>query len=183
MVHKIRMPKLDANVLEGSIGRWLKAVGEPVRAGEPLVEIITDKAAFELESKHRGFLRACLAPEKSVVPVGFVIALLSEDADEPLPDVRAENDETMKRHRETLLFGAAATGPPAGPHPAPGEAEGGAPGGSRPRATPAARRLARSKGVRLEDVEPGAGGVVREEDVTRHLRQRDGSQEGLRDAT
>jgi len=178
MVFKVRMPKIDANVREGTIGRWLKQPGARLEAGEPLVEIITDKAAFELDSERAGFLRRCVAPDKSVVPVGYVIALVSEDEAEPLPDVSRENEETMRRHKESLLFGAA--GPSGQPAPEP-HAHGASAVAARPRATPAARRLARRKGVPLEKLTPPPDGVIREADVLEHLRAAGRSQKGSGD--
>ena len=177
MVFKVRMPKIDANVLEGTIGRWLKQEGEPLRAREPLVEIITDKATFDLESEHDGLLRSRVAPEKSTVPVGYVLALLSEGEGEPLPDVAAENEHTMQRYRASLLFGAAE------PEGAAGNSGNAADAGHpRPEATPAARRLARRERVRLEDVARTAQGVIREDDVRDFLRRRHDAQGDAEDA-
>ena len=64
--------------MDGMIGRWLKREGERVEAGEPLVEIITDKAKFDYESPASGILRKIVATEKSTVPVGYVIALFAD---------------------------------------------------------------------------------------------------------
>ena len=99
MVTKLVFPKFDANIMDGMIGRWLKREGERIEAGEPLVEIITDKAKFDYESPASGILRKIVAIEKSTVPVGYVIALFA-DADEPLPDVTAENEAALARYRE-----------------------------------------------------------------------------------
>lgn len=164
MVHKIRMPKIDANVEEATVGAWLKETDEWVDAGEKLVEVITDKANFELESDESGYLREKVAAEKSVVPVGYVVALMSKSPDEPLPDVHEENQQIMDRHREQMLFG----GPAAEPEvESDGDTE--PAGRSSVRATPAARRLARQQGVSLDEL-PGSGeGVIREEDVEAYI--------------
>ncbi|MCK4373999.1 MAG: 2-oxo acid dehydrogenase subunit E2, partial [Candidatus Brocadiae bacterium] len=105
MVFKVRMPRIDANIEEGSIGRWLADCGDPIRAGRPLVEIITDKASFELEAEQGGILRAQVAAEKRVVPVGYVIALIGQDAAEPLPQVEEENEAVLAAYRRKLTAG------------------------------------------------------------------------------
>lgn len=169
MVHKIRMPKIDANVEEATVGGWLVEEGEPVEEGEKLVEIITDKANFELETEQGGYLREKLAPEKSIVPVGYVLALVSDEQEEPLPDVGEENRQVMERHREQMLFGAVPEEPEAEEETPAAEEE----TESRTvRATPAARRLARRKGVSIEQIDVGDAAVIREDDVQEYLRSR-----------
>jgi len=169
MVHKVRMPKIDANVEEGTIGGWLVEVGGKVEAGTALVEIITDKATFELEAEQGGILRGRVAAEKSVVPVGYVIALLTDTEDEVLPDVTDENKETVRRHLENMLLSA--DGAPA-PDESPPDQEGHA------RATPAARRLARREDVSLDQIEAPEGKPIQESDVAAYLRSRDAAKEG-----
>ena len=166
MVFRVRMPRIDPNVEEGTIGRWLTDRGSEVRAGEPLVEIITDKATFELEAERAGVVRAHVAAEKSVVPVGYVIALISDGPDEPLPDVADENAAVLKAYRESLLAGGTGPSvePPQGPAP---QADSGA-----PRATPAARRLAAREGIPLASIDGGRRAVLRREDVEQELRRR-----------
>jgi len=168
MVSKIRMPRIDANVDEAAIGHWLKDVGDRLAAGEPLVEIVTDKATFQLESERTGFLRSRLVVEKSVVPVGYIIALLSDDENETLPDVASENETVMQQHREALLFGAGEPVEAAGRGSQVGKT---GPGDARPRATPAARKLAERTGVPLDQVRASADGIVREDDVLDYIRR------------
>jgi len=172
MISKVRMPRMDANVDEAAIGCWLKNPGDGVAAGEPIVEIITDKATFQLEGERAGFLRAHLAPEKSVVPVGYIIALLSDEESEPLPDVTDENEAVMRRYREALLFGAGQASEPPSAEGAPGRSGKVAASGPRVRATPAARRLARRAGVSLEEIGARTGGIISEDDVLGYMRRR-----------
>jgi pyruvate/2-oxoglutarate dehydrogenase complex dihydrolipoamide acyltransferase (E2) component len=67
-------PKLADTLVEGTVSRWLRRVGDPVQKGEPLVEVETDKVNTELESPTDGVLAEILAPEGATVPVGEVIA-------------------------------------------------------------------------------------------------------------
>jgi len=179
MVTRVRMPRIDASVLEGAVGQWLVAEGRRVEAGAPLVEIITDKATFELEADAAGYLRRQVAERKSVVPVGFVLALMSDEPDELLPDVGDENEEIMRRHVEAMLSGPVA--PPEAPaQRATGQA--GEESGGRLHATPAARRLARRHAVDLADLRPGVGAVIREADVLRAIERHAGGGKGESDA-
>lgn len=165
MVTKLIFPKFDANIMDGMIGRWLKREGERVEAGDPLVEIVTDKAKFDYESPVAGVLRKVIAVEKSTVPVGYVIALFGE-ADEALPDVAAENETALARHREAVALSRPeqAKNPDGGSLPADAPA--------RIRATPAARRLAREAGINLADIRLPAGkSVIGEEEVAAHVKQ------------
>jgi len=162
------MPRIDPNVDEGTIAQWLVAPGQPVEAGQPVVEIITDKATFELETDVAATCRRLCAPARSVVPVGYVLALLSDPPDEPLPDVEEENRAVLEAYRDALLGGgdAAPGRPPITPD------EGAGPGAAR--ATPAARRLARRVGIDLEALCARCGRVVRVHDVQEELHRRGG---------
>ena len=73
---KIKMPDLAANEAEIEVIRWLVERGQPVKRGQPLVEVQTDKAAMEVESIAAGILAGtCVAPEEKVA-VGQVIAVI-----------------------------------------------------------------------------------------------------------
>jgi 2-oxoglutarate dehydrogenase E2 component (dihydrolipoamide succinyltransferase) len=66
----ISLPALGESVTEGTITRWLKAVGDAVAVDEPIVEISTDKVDTEIPASVAGILTKITAPEDSVVPVG-----------------------------------------------------------------------------------------------------------------
>ena len=76
MSREIVMPALEMAQETGVLIRWLKAEGELVRKGEPLMEIETDKAASEFESPDTGILSNITAQPGDRIPVGQVIALL-----------------------------------------------------------------------------------------------------------
>ena len=56
MASKIIMPKLGFDMSSGRVVRWLRKVGEPVRKGEPVLEIETDKATVEVTADSDGIL-------------------------------------------------------------------------------------------------------------------------------
>jgi pyruvate/2-oxoglutarate dehydrogenase complex dihydrolipoamide acyltransferase (E2) component len=76
----IEMPKLGYDMEEGTIGSWLKQVGDSVTRGEPLAEIETDKTTVEMESTHSGTLVEQTLAAGEEVPVGTVIGYLEGDA-------------------------------------------------------------------------------------------------------
>jgi len=155
----IVFPKVGANVLDGAVGAWRRAEGERVEKGEPLVEIITSKATFEVEAPAGGVLRKILAPENSTAPVGYVLGILAE-ADEPLPDPEPTNASAMEEFRRHALQVETAADEP---DPSPPR--------KAVRATPGARRLAREQGIDLADVQAAPDrSVLTEEDVRRHMQ-------------
>lgn len=79
MTVEIKMPELGENVTEGTIVHWLKEVGEPIREGEILVEVMTEKVNLEVESTISGILIEILSPEESIVRVGEVIARIQSE--------------------------------------------------------------------------------------------------------
>jgi 2-oxoglutarate dehydrogenase E2 component (dihydrolipoamide succinyltransferase) len=71
---KIQMPRLGETIVEGTILKWLKAVGETVQSDEPLFEISTDKVDTEVPSPVTGVLTKILVGEGETVPVGTELA-------------------------------------------------------------------------------------------------------------
>ncbi|WP_334066954.1 biotin/lipoyl-containing protein [Nereida ignava] len=80
MPHEVIMPALGMAQDTGRIVNWLKAAGDPVKVGDALFEVETDKATMEVESPADGFLTDITAQEGADVPVGNVIAYVSETA-------------------------------------------------------------------------------------------------------
>jgi pyruvate/2-oxoglutarate dehydrogenase complex dihydrolipoamide acyltransferase (E2) component len=88
---KVQMPQLGESVAEGTIGKWLKSVGDHVDKYEPIVEVITDKVNAEVPSPYEGTLTEILVQEGETVPNNTEIAVIeSSDAGvaadaEPVP--------------------------------------------------------------------------------------------------
>ncbi|WP_112323017.1 biotin/lipoyl-containing protein [Oceanibium sediminis] len=85
MPHDVTMPQLGMAQDAGRIVSWLKAQGDPVRKGDALFEVETDKATMEVEAQTDGFLTAISAAEGDDVPVGAVIARISDSAEDDAP--------------------------------------------------------------------------------------------------
>lgn len=74
MAIEVIMPKAGSEMVEGEIVKWFKQEGEEVKAGEPLLEIVTDKVNMEVEAETSGTLLKILAQAGEVVPVVTTIA-------------------------------------------------------------------------------------------------------------
>jgi 2-oxoisovalerate dehydrogenase E2 component (dihydrolipoyl transacylase) len=79
-VAKVTMPQLGESVAEGTIGKWLKKIGDEVALDEPLLEVITDKVNAEVPSPFAGILREVLVQEGQTVPYAADIAVIEEAA-------------------------------------------------------------------------------------------------------
>jgi pyruvate dehydrogenase E2 component (dihydrolipoamide acetyltransferase) len=80
MPTNVIMPALELAQETGKVLRWMKAPGDTVRKGEPIVEIETDKVTVEIEAPASGILSSVTAQEGDVIPVGQTIALIAESA-------------------------------------------------------------------------------------------------------
>ena len=81
----IVMPQLGESIAEGTIARWLKAVGDTVAEDEPLLEVSTDKVDAEIPSVKGGRVAEILFGEGETVEVQTVIARIETDAAASLP--------------------------------------------------------------------------------------------------
>ena len=81
----VTMPQLGESVTEGTITRWLKAVGDTVTADEPLVEVSTDKVDTEIPAPASGVLVSIAAAEDQVVEVGGLLGVIGETSDATIP--------------------------------------------------------------------------------------------------
>jgi len=80
MTWTIGMPNLGHTMEEGKVAEWLKKLGDPVRAGEPVAIVESDKAAFEVEAPHDGMLIAIKAAAGTTVAVGAAIGIVGRPA-------------------------------------------------------------------------------------------------------
>ncbi len=74
------MPQLGETVTEGTITKWMKAVGDEVARDEPLFEVSTDKVDSEVPSPAAGVLSEILVPEGETVEVGVKLAVIGDGA-------------------------------------------------------------------------------------------------------
>jgi pyruvate dehydrogenase E2 component (dihydrolipoyllysine-residue acetyltransferase) len=146
MPTNVIMPALELAQETGKVLKWLKSSGDPVRKGEPIVEIETDKVTVEIEAPAAGVLRAVSAREGAVVPVGATIAQIfapgevgAAEPDAPVMSVRHAPEAAAAGNGVTARLAAA---------------------------SPKARRLAAERGLDVTTLPgSGPGGAVLAADV------------------
>jgi len=116
-IEEIVIPQMGESVAEGSIGTWLKAVGEAVAQDEPIVEVETDKVAMEVPSPVAGVLVEQVVAEGDTVEIGALIAKIDTEgaAAAPAPAPAAEASAPAP----AAAAPAPAPAPAAAPSPAP----------------------------------------------------------------
>jgi pyruvate dehydrogenase E2 component (dihydrolipoamide acetyltransferase) len=154
------------DMTEGKLAQWLKQVGDPVKRGEPVAEIETDKVNIEIEAPVDGVLRGVFLEPGQTVPVGTLIGVVGS-ADEAL------DLDAMRRKAVGEAAPVAAPAAPAAPAgapapvavpvpaaPAPPKANG------RTKASPLARRMAKEAGLNLAQLTgTGPGGRIVRRDI------------------
>jgi pyruvate dehydrogenase E2 component (dihydrolipoamide acetyltransferase) len=148
---RVSVPFIDANITDVTVTAWHKRPGDQVAAGEEIAELTTDKAAFALEAPAGGTLLAILAEVKSIVPVGYILALIGGPG---------ERDPTAAADNAALIAACRARGAPPPPAPAAFPAAVPAAAPRRVRATPKARRLAEAHGLDLAAIQSRTGAAI-----------------------
>ena len=162
MATRLAMPKLGLLMTEGMIVEWLKQDGEQVEEGQPVVVVMTEKIAYEVEAPASGTLRILAQPEETRL-VGEVIGFILAPG-EAMPEIE---EAAPPPTAAVAVSEAEKPAPPPSPAP-PGEAP------RAVRASPAARRLARELGVDINQVQgTGRGGRITKDDVLRALEGRE----------
>ncbi|MDA8345837.1 MAG: dihydrolipoamide acetyltransferase family protein [Thermaerobacter sp.] len=165
------MPQLGESVTEGTIGRWLKQVGDQVEKYEPIVEVATDKVNAEVPSPFSGVLTEIIAAEGETLSVGQPICEIAEqggDSAEAPAAAKVPDAPTPK----APAAGAMDTADAPQPVPAAYEPLGAAQNAGRVRTSPYVRRLANDAGIDLQLVPAsGAEGRVTREDLARFQQQ------------
>ena len=168
----VSMPALGESVTEGTVTRWLKAVGDSVAVDEPLLEVSTDKVDTEIPSPVAGTLLSIDVAVDQTVPVGARLASIGSSSVGSAPAAPAPAAPKATPPANTpAAIQVAAPAPTAVTTPAPVSAP--APVALAPATrlgdayvTPIVRKLAAELGVDLATVRgSGVGGRIRKEDV------------------
>lgn len=93
MATDVLMPRLSVAMKEGNVGKWYKKEGDAVEKGEPIVEVVSDKATYDLEAPASGVLRKILIEAGVDVPVNTVLAVITAP-DERISEVASKVDVT-----------------------------------------------------------------------------------------
>ncbi len=92
MAYEVIMPKAGSEMEEGEIVQWLKAEGDEVKVGEPLLEIVTDKVNMEVEAEDSGTLLKIIHKAGEIVPVVTTIGWIGEPGEE-IPETEGSSDK------------------------------------------------------------------------------------------
>ena len=90
MEEKILVPALGESITEATVAKWLKSVGDTVKADEPIVELETDKVNLEVPSPINGRLEEVKANDGEVVKVGSLLGSIKK------MDIKSEETEIKK---------------------------------------------------------------------------------------
>jgi pyruvate dehydrogenase E2 component (dihydrolipoamide acetyltransferase) len=154
MATAVIMPKAGMAMEQGTISRWLKKVGDPIKKGEPILEIETDKVSMEVESEVSGVLLAILEEAGAVVPVIQTIAWIGA-AGEAVPAVE-KKVAVVKANAPVKEVNTPSEVQQVAPQRLSGKIA----------ATPAAKTLAKEKKIDLAKLVPtSASGVIKRRDV------------------
>ena len=149
MPTEVVLPRLGLTQDEGTVVKWLKPEGSRVAKGEPLFEVMTDKATLEIEAPASGVLLKILVAEGGTVAVATPIALIGEPG-EAIAAAAGTSDGEAAVSGRTVPLQPAAIGDPSG----------------RVKISPRARALAESHGINVRAVVgSGPGGRIIERDV------------------
>jgi 2-oxoglutarate dehydrogenase E2 component (dihydrolipoamide succinyltransferase) len=172
------MPQMGESIAEGTITKWMKAVGEEVKRDESILEISTDKVDADIPSPVSGTLVEIIAQESETVEVGSVIARIETEAgaaaaaDTALDEASAETSAAAPEAEPMKVAVAAeATAGPGDGDGAPGATT--REGRLRTRSTPLVRRIAAEHGIDVAGVSgSGISGRVTKKDIMAFIAQR-----------
>jgi pyruvate dehydrogenase E2 component (dihydrolipoamide acetyltransferase) len=147
MVTKVVMPKLSLTMKEGTVGKWYKKEGDIVEKGEPIVEVVSEKATYDLEAPASGILRKILVEQGVDASVNAVLAVITAPNEMfSEAEIRAEEMPQAIEEAEKKVL-----------------------------ASPAAKRLAKEYGIDLSVVRgSGPEGRIAEGDVRRFMQEASG---------
>ncbi|MEE6131060.1 branched-chain alpha-keto acid dehydrogenase subunit E2 [Priestia aryabhattai] len=143
-IEKIKMPQLGESVTEGTISKWLVAVGDQVNKYDPLAEVMTDKVNAEVPSSFTGVIKEIIAAEDETLPVGETLCLIEVEG---APSAEAAQNPSKETSEQVSQLNTADHS-------------------NKKRYSPAVLRLSQEHGINLETlIGSGAGGRITRKDV------------------
>ncbi len=180
------MPQMGESIVEGTLTKWLKQIGDSIERDEDLFEISTDKVDADIPSPASGTLVEILVEEGATVEVNAVVARIETEAGAAAEATAAETPAAETTAPEPsggevaeVAAVAATETPAAAPAPAPAAPESAAEPGSREdrlqsRSTPLVRKIAAEHEIDISDVAgSGIAGRVTRDDITAWIEARE----------
>lgn len=160
-LYTFKLPDVGEGIAESEIGAWRVAVGDTVKEDQPLVDMLTDKAAVEIPSPVAGVVRELRGAPGDKIAVGAALLVIELAGDGAAPAAPAALDAPTATARPAP---AAAVPPPS--------AVAAVESDDKPMAAPSVRKRARELGIALSQVAgSGRGGRITHEDLQRHAGQ------------
>lgn len=155
----VTIPEFSESVSEGTVGAWLKQVGEEVVQGETLVEVETDKVVLEIPAPANGVLEKIIKTQNDVVASNEVIGTLTEGAsDKPAVATVAKKPENIQQEQ------------PSEPPVTDNKEHTASKPASQAKTSPAVRKMMQEHDLKIEDIDPtGKGNRITKEDVLRNI--------------
>ncbi|MBX7109119.1 MAG: 2-oxo acid dehydrogenase subunit E2 [Chitinophagales bacterium] len=158
------MPKMGESIMEATILKWLKNVGDSIAVDEPVLEIATDKVDSEVPSTHAGKLSKIFYQVNDVVPVGKVIALLETDASVSPKPVTPVSSPVVQENKQPVVKSTEAAAQPVQPAVTVGRFY-----------SPLVLNIARSENIAMSVLDTiagtGEGGRVTKKDILNFVQQ------------
>lgn len=164
------MPKMGESIMEGTVLKWLKNVGDTIEQDESVLEVATDKVDTEVPAIQGGVLKEILVQEGDVVAVGAPIAIISTNGEDTAAPAPAAAEAPA----------AAAPAPQANAQPAAASADSAVAKLDQPASgrfySPLVLNIAREEGISMQELEyvPGTGkeGRVSKKDILTYVESR-----------
>ena len=170
------MPQMGESIAEGTLSKWLKKVGDPVKRDEPMFEISTDKVDAEIPAPASGIIAEILVKEGQTVPVDTLVARLETDVNAavaaPVPATVAPVAAAPAPAAAGVAKPAVPEAPVSSPPPAPPAHGNGASLEERLRtkSSPLVRRMAADHGIEISGLQgSGIAGRVTKRDLLQFI--------------
>ena len=160
------MPQMGESIVEGTITKWMKQIGDKVERDEPLFEISTDKVDSEVPAPVAGVLQEIFVQEGETVEINTLVARIGDGSDGNKEEAPAEpsRQEPAASPAATQAAAAVVNGKPDGD--------------KRIRSSPLVRRLAKEHDIDLSQVTgTGQGGRISKKDIEAYLKARESAAE------
>lgn len=155
------MPQMGESIVEGTITKWMKQIGDKVERDEPLFEISTDKVDSEVPAPVAGVLQEIFVQEGETVEINTLVARIGDGSDGNKEEAPAEpiRQEPAASPAATQAAAAVVNGKPDGDR--------------RIRSSPLVRRLAKEHDIDLSQITgTGQGGRISKKDIEAYLKAR-----------
>ncbi len=184
MATNVVMPQLGESVIEGTVGKWFKKVGDKIEQYEPIMEVVTDKVTTEIPAPAAGTLLQIVVPEGTTVKAGTVLAVIGAAGEpSPPPPQAGEGRTPPQTQREAAPAATAATAsaptppsPPLSGERRRGEAPAPRDGGGVRRLTPVVARMISEANITEAELKTihgtGEGGRISKKDIENFLKTR-----------